>query len=615
MISPMLKYQFLVFYREGDELLRLFKDAGVVHIRRLKREEDEQTLLLKRRLTQLKQYKTQFERVLPESEIEDSALLDDFRLQELPELFQELESSQKVLAQLEEERYHYRLFGDYNARKIDEIESRGLHFHLFSVALGKIKSRWREEYALEPIFDSSRKSYFVILSDTAQVPVIKAQIEAFPARSVAELEVEIASIAERRRIILQTLFVLRNNIRRYLDEEMVKCADQLQERAARTQMLSMGFGKVTYLQGWIPEERAAALEALLDTSGIYYERDKPEPKDAPPVLLRNTRGARLFEPIAKLFDLPAYTELDLTPFFAPFFLLFFGLCLGDGGYGILLFIVLLLLGRKVPIRFRGLWKLALMLEAGAAVLGLLSGTFFGINLFESYVPGLSQLQPYMLNSDQLFTASLILGAVQILFGLTLKAYNNTIQYGILYAIAPVGWMILLTALGAGYLTGFALWLQVAAWSGVGLIMLFSDPKAGMGTRLGKGLWELYGITGYFGDLLSYIRLFALGLAGSILGFVVNDIALSILRTHSIIGPIFFVLMLLVGHSLNIFIASLGAFVHPMRLTFVEFYKNAGFHGGGEMYQPLRHLPSPPMTPAPGAPQHQPKAQPLESLTS
>jgi V/A-type H+-transporting ATPase subunit I len=81
----------------------------------------------------------------------------------------------------------------------------------------------------------------------------------------------------------------------------------------------------------------------------------------------------------------------------------------------------------------------------------------------------------------------------------------------------------------------------------------------------------------------------LGLAGSILGFVVNDIALSILGSHKILGPIFFVVMLIVGHGLNIFIATLGAFVHPMRLTFVEFYKNAGFKGGGETYQPLQNL--------------------------
>ena len=184
---------------------------------------------------------------------------------------------------------------------------------------------------------------------------------------------------------------------------------------------------------------------------------------------------------------------------------------------------------------------------------------------------------------------MVLGAIQIIFGLIIKSLNQKTQYGWQYAISPIGWILLFIGLGSGYFLGFTTILTAISWLGVSLIIIFSDPKGGIGIRIGKGLWDLYGITGFFGDLLSYIRLFALGLAGSILGFVVNDIALSILGSHPIIGPIFFVVMLIVGHGLNIFIASLGAFVHPMRLTFVEFYKNAGFEGGGEPYNPLKKL--------------------------
>jgi V/A-type H+-transporting ATPase subunit I len=124
-----------------------------------------------------------------------------------------------------------------------------------------------------------------------------------------------------------------------------------------------------------------------------------------------------------------------------------------------------------------------------------------------------------------------------------------------------------------------------AWLGVGLIVWFSNPKASVGGRIGKGLWDLYGITGFFGDLLSYIRLFALGVSSAVLGFVINDIALQIKGFMPVVGPILFVVFLIVGHTANLLIASLGAFVHPMRLTFVEFYKNAGFAGGGNAYRP------------------------------
>jgi V/A-type H+-transporting ATPase subunit I len=122
-----------------------------------------------------------------------------------------------------------------------------------------------------------------------------------------------------------------------------------------------------------------------------------------------------------------------------------------------------------------------------------------------------------------------------------------------------------------------------------LILFFSDPEVNVFTRIGKGVWDVYStVTGIFGDLLSYIRLFALGLSSAILGFVINDIAIQILGSSKILGPLFFVIFLLIGHTLNILISSLGSFVHPMRLTFVEFYKNAGFKGGGEEYKPFRN---------------------------
>ena len=120
-----------------------------------------------------------------------------------------------------------------------------------------------------------------------------------------------------------------------------------------------------------------------------------------------------------------------------------------------------------------------------------------------------------------------------------------------------------------------------------VIVFFSDLEISIPARIGKGIWDIYStVTGIFGDILSYIRLFALGLSSAILGFVINDIAMQILGSSAIFGPIFFVIFLLLGHGLNILISSLGSFVHPMRLTFVEFYKNAGFKGGGKQYKPF-----------------------------
>lgn len=589
MITPMVKYQFLVYYRETEALLALLKSSGVLHVKRMKRQEDEAALGLRREWLSLRAVQQHFERVLPERELEDTAVLDAFRFEDLPALLQELDDLDRDLRRLEEDRYHYRFFGNYDADKLAELRAHGLYLHLFSVGLGKILPAWSMAYALEPLFETGRKSFFVVVSDAAEPPPLKAQPEPFPARSLTELDQEIQSMEDRRRIILQTLFVLQGGIRAHLTKGLARLQDSLQDGTARAQVLQLGSGKVVALQGFLPLDQQERLDTALAASDVFYVKSQPVPADAPPILLRNPATARLFEPIARLFDLPRYAELDLTPFFTPFFLLFFGLCLGDAGYGLLVLVVLLALKRKIPAEYRPLWKLALLLESGAVVMGALSGTFFGINLLEVSLPWLQPMQQFMFNSDQLFNLALGLGAIQILFGLILRAWNQKKQYGMVYALSPLGWIALLAGLGGGAGLGFTPPILVLCGLGAGLVVFFSDPAAGLLGRLGKGLWDLYGITGYFGDLLSYIRLFALGLAGSILGFVVNDIALSILGTHFILGPIFFVVMLLIGHGLNIFIASLGAFVHPMRLTFVEFYKNAGFQGGGEPYQPLQEL--------------------------
>lgn len=638
MIASMRAYRMLVFHRDRGALLRVLKQQGVVHIKRLKREEDDTFQALRRRKLEHKRMVNDFQRRLPDVEglpdAPDPDLLDAQTQalasapSRLPELLERLEELDARIEEWEEDLFEYRHIGNYDAGKLAALAERGVHVHLFSAPIGRVDPDWGSPkpqpeqnteaavpgqqanaptgraqaperaaskpteaaaFVLEPLFDAGRKTWFATFGRSPKRPSIPAQAEAFPDRSVPELEAMLERAKAARAALQRALHEQQTAYEAWLERQRLLQEDAVQVHRADVQAVPLGFGKVILLQGWVPAAKAGALEAALDAEGYYYEQASVKPEDAPPVLLRNGGFGKLFEPIAELFALPQYAELDLTPFFAPFFLAFFGLCLGDGGYGLLVFLVLLALGPRIPARYKGLWKLALMLEAGAALLGVLSGTFFGINLHDAPWPWLDAIRPGMLQPDQLFNLSLALGAIQIAFGLILQAINRYRQYSLAHAIAPIGWLVLLTALGLGYAQGFNLPLTIAAWTGVALVLFFSAPDSGIGGRIGQGIWALYGITGFFGDLLSYIRLFALGLAGSILGFVVNDIAASILPVHNVLGPIFFVLMLLVGHSLNLFICTLGAFVHPMRLTFVEFYKNAGFAGGGEAYAPLQHL--------------------------
>jgi V/A-type H+-transporting ATPase subunit I len=232
-------------------------------------------------------------------------------------------------------------------------------------------------------------------------------------------------------------------------------------------------------------------------------------------------------------------------------------------------------------------------------LGELFGTFFGINLIEVAEAGrvtwLTPFRELMFNSEKMFYFALVIGGLQIIYGMFIKTANIIRQYGFKYALSTIGWILLILGSvimyavqnenNAGMVS--ILFYILLGISGI-LILFLNNPDKNLLINFGGGLWDVYSmVTGVMGDLLSYIRLFALGVSSAILGYVFNDLALQMSGSIPVLSQLIFVIILLVGHGLNIFMASLGAFVHPMRLTFVEFYKNAGFKGGGSSYDPFR----------------------------
>jgi V/A-type H+-transporting ATPase subunit I len=123
-----------------------------------------------------------------------------------------------------------------------------------------------------------------------------------------------------------------------------------------------------------------------------------------------------------------------------------------------------------------------------------------------------------------------------------------------------------------------------------LVFILNDIKRNPLINVGAGLWDSYNMaTGLLGDVLSYVRLFALSISGSVMGFVFNDLAIKLSGDIPVVSPIIMIIIMLFGHGINIFMSALGAFVHPLRLTFVEFYKNAGFEGGGKKYNPFASI--------------------------
>jgi len=354
--------------------------------------------------------------------------------------------------------------------------------------------------------------------------------------------------------------------------------------------------KIMLLEGWVPKTSVEQVNKYLEDKSVVYLENKPEEEDEPPILLKNNWFSRLFEPIGRMFMFPTYAEMDLTPFFAPFFMLFFGFCLGDAGYGVVLFLGATLYKFKAKKELKPILTLGQFLAVATVIFGILSGTIFGMNLIEEESQILDQeMKKKLFDPDEMFIFALILGAIQIVFGMIIRVFNITKQKSFFHAINTIGWLVLIF----GGVSVFALkhFEYINGWTphiypvlGVaGILILFFNNKNPL-LSFGSGLYNVYNtVTGIMGDLLSYIRLFALGLSSAILGYVFNDLALQLLNMPPVIGHLFFVILLLFGHTLNLLLASLGAFVHPMRLTFVEFYKNTGFVGGGKEYKPFKKI--------------------------
>lgn len=591
MIVPMRKYAFLAHRDDYGAFLEELHRLGVLHVRERPEsgaggEEELGRLLWKQK--ELESAIRLLERRAIEPSGEAAEAVDGLELaSRIMSLQDQIEDTQQALNVQSRHLADLAPWGDFSLDTLKKLEAAGWKVRLFTSSARKFDPAWQEKYYLSVVNSVPPEIFFMVVHRPEEEPEIDAEEVLWPAHSPAELRALQAKTQARLDEAGRQLDAHAAQHLPLLREALLKLREQIDWKNVIAHTGKAADDAVMVLEGFVPQPREAALRARLDEASVVYLSDKPEPEDKPPVLLNNGRFSRLFEPIGKLFALPAYQELDLTPFFAPFFMLFFGFCLGDAGYGLVVVLGATWYKRKAEAGWKPIITLVQMLGLSTILMGAFTGTFFGLSLLGEQFAWLGRARDFMIDSNQAFSFALILGVVQILFGLGVQAVNRIRQYGFIYAIPTFGWIVLLLSILD--LAQLKLSGQVStytAWAGVAMIVLFSDPKANIFASIGKGLWDLYGITGFFGDLLSYIRLFALGISSAILGFVVNDIALQIKGIAPVIGPVLFILFLLVGHGANLLISSLGSFVHPMRLTFVEFYKNAGFLGGGKPYEPF-----------------------------
>ncbi|MBQ8499418.1 MAG: ATPase V [Bacteroidales bacterium] len=611
MITKMTKYSFILMSGEKEGFLEQLQELGVVDISRSVKPVDQDSAEMLARATRVKKTIEALEGIDYTKDADFEAISKaTVSVETDPVTFVEENLTRlgelKISRDNVEKQMKSRLpWGTYDQKAIDGLREIGYIVRYYCVDRKRFDENWASGYAIQIVSETKDKIWFVTVAQKDEpysFPVTELNA---PEGTFADAEKEAARISEETILCKAGLLNAKDYIpalKESCNNELVNLDRYLAEEAGE----SAAEEHITVFTGFAPVENEVELTAKFDEMGVFYLKEEAVEEDNPPIKLKNGWFARQFESFTGMYGMPVYSEFDPTAILAPFYLLFFAMCLGDAGYGIVLFLFGLMLNKgwvKFAM-FDGLGTIISILGAGTMVVGTVLGTFFGMSLYEAAwvpqwlkscmivgeveVPGMGMFNIQML-------LALAIGVFHICLAMTVKAIGYTKRFGFRQNLSTWGWLLLIVGglitaiLAAGkFISPEATrWvvIVIGTLSALG-IYIFNTPGRNPLMNIGAGLWDTYNMaTGILGDVLSYIRLFALGLAGGMLGQAFNNLA-GMVKGDSFITWIPFVLILLFGHVLNILMSSLGAFVHPLRLTFVEYFKNAGYEGKGEKYNPL-----------------------------
>lgn len=593
MITPMTKYSFILLDGQQEGLLGKLQELGLMDITRSAKPVDSHS-----------------GEIMAEVELVNG-LIDGLNKAEIPAgtvperidgdiirlaggTIIRYNKDRDSIKRLEKEIAALKVWGKFDPELLAKLKEAGIPIHFHVIGKKLFKPEWAESSALTVIAEDKNSVWFTVAGEDTLPGEIPA-----PAEDVSLKEKELEDVLRHFDKDISRVLGAKERIGE-LEAYKAEKLSELDLHLARVAAVPAAEGTIVTLVGYAPTESDAAICKAIDELGVFYLKEEATSADNPPVKLRNNWFTRQFEVLTDMYGRPVYDEFDPTPILGPFFLLFFAMCMGDAGYGILLLIIGWFLKKKVP-SMADMAPLVMILGVGTFVVGIVLHTFFGINLYEAaWVPG--WLKKVMISGtvagyDAQMVLAVGVGVFHICLAMIVKCICYTKRFGFAKTISSWGWTLLIV--GAIVTGGLAL-LGVIDTPAVKIILIVLGIVSGLAIyflndlhrnpllNIGSGLWDTYNTaTGLMGDVLSYLRLYALGLAGGMLGSTFNMLAGMTLGI-SIPGVnwLLFAFIIIIGHVLNLALSCLGAFVHPLRLTFVEYFKNSGFEGSGRFYRPL-----------------------------
>lgn len=416
-------------------------------------------------------------------------------------------------------------------------------------------------------------------------------IDAVPSDYKVNLQKEISELKKQKRKLKAQIKAYSEDLNdlqavyEYMQNKKLRIVES--EKLAQTE-------NTILIKGWIPTEKVSEFEKVIkdDTRNNYYLAFTDADRDdtTVPIKLKNGKVASTFENLTGMYAYPRYNEIDPTPLFTPFYILFFGMMGADVGYGLVLLLATMFVLKVVNLssQMRKSIKFFFYLSFSVIFWGLLYGSYFGAT-----IPGMWRLVDPASQYNDLLIGSIVFGVIHIFVGLAIKAYmlirdGKSLEavYDVLFwYMALIGGMLFLIFklinLSA-VVANVSMWVMIAGMAGI--VLTGGREAKGVGAKLGGGLYSLYGISSYVGDFVSYSRLMALGLSGGFIASAINMIAGMI--GGNWFGMIFIPVILIAGHLFNMFLSFLGAYVHTSRLMYVEYFGKF-YEGGGKPFKDFR----------------------------
>ena len=616
MIVKMMKYNIVLFSAERERFIERLRELGMVDITTSGWEPTEAD----RELVSAIESRTKALAALEQFAAGDDYVAGGAKL-EKGKVFESYLSAQSAIAaakaenaRLEKLLDEWIAWGEFDCSTLAKLAESGVVLRYFTAqrsTFEKSAEEWGANLNIAVVSEDDASVRFVVIGDGKEEIAIDAQEQKAPTKNNAELKALIkaneAVVAEQNAVISAVA-----DAKSEIEKELAVLKCQMQDVRIEATADKAAEGLLLVMEGWAEKETSEQVDAVLnDYPNVVYIKENPTEEDETPVKLKNNRFARLFEMIGGLYALPKYGTLDMTPFFAPFYMLFFAICLNDAGYGAIIFALGLVLALKAP-KMRQAAYLTMVCGGATTLFGLYTGSLFGMSIPQlmGYENMADCPVPFLDFQGKFFTWALALGVFQILLGMLLDIVFKAYHFGVTTVFAKLGWFIVLLSgcLAGGLqmlddswvIPGFttsSIAFYVALGVGGVLMLLLNNVKRNPIFNIASGAWDTYNnVTGLLSDVLSYIRLFAIGLSGGVLAQVFNSLAMGLTGLDSGIdefgvGTIFQILgavaILLVGHGINLFMSAISSFVHPMRLTFVEFYKNAGFEMTTRSFEPLK----------------------------